>query len=61
MNKRQRIKLERASQTFGKGSWILDDFHKNLKLSNVGVDPRNALDFDLIPHVEVQEVFGKKS
>jgi hypothetical protein len=42
MNKRQRIKLERASQTFGKGSWILDDFHKNLKLSNVGVDPRNA-------------------
>jgi hypothetical protein len=38
----------------------LDDFHKNLKLSNVGVDPHNVLDFDLVPHAKVEEVFGKR-
>lgn len=61
VNKIQRVKLERASQTFGRVSWTLDDFHKNLKLNNVGVDPCNALDFDLVPCVKLEEVFGKRT
>jgi hypothetical protein len=61
MNKIQRVKLERASQTFGRESWTLDDLHKNLKLNNVCVDPHNALDSDLVLCVEVEEVFGKRT
>jgi hypothetical protein len=36
----------------------LDEFHKNLKLNNIGVNLQKDLDFDLITHVEL-EVFGK--
>jgi hypothetical protein len=38
VSKKQREKLGRVSQTLRKTSWTLDDFHKNLKLSNIGID-----------------------
>jgi hypothetical protein len=38
----------------------MDDFYKNLKLCNVGIDIKNDLNSDLVTNVELEEVFGKK-
>ncbi len=39
VSKREREKLERVSHIIVRLFWNVDDFHKNLKLSNVGIDP----------------------
>jgi hypothetical protein len=59
VNKRQKEKLEKVGYTFGRMAWTMDDFYRNLKLYNVGIDIRNNLDLDLITNVELEEVFGK--
>jgi hypothetical protein len=39
----------------------VDDFHKNLKLSNVGISPQNELDYDIVSVANLEKVFGKKT
>jgi hypothetical protein len=39
----------------------VDDFHKNLKLSNVNIDPQNKLDFDVVLATNLEKVFGKRT
>ncbi len=38
----------------------MDDFYKNLKLCNVGIDIKNNLNHDLVTNVKLKEVFGKR-
>jgi hypothetical protein len=38
----------------------MDDFHKNLKLSNVGMDPQKGIHFDIIFHADLEIFLGKK-
>jgi hypothetical protein len=38
----------------------MDDFYKNLKICNVGIDTKNNLNPDLATNVELKEVFGKR-
>ncbi len=59
-NKRQREKLEKVGHTFGRVAWTMDDFYRNLKLCNVGIDIRSDINLDLVTNVELEEVFGKK-
>jgi hypothetical protein len=60
VSKRQREKLGRVSQTLKKASWTLDDFHRNLKLSNTHIDPCRSLNSNLVAHGELKKVFGKQ-
>jgi hypothetical protein len=60
INKRQRNKLEKVGHTFGRVAWTMDDFYRNLKLCNVGIDIRNVLDPNFVTNVELEEVFGKR-
>jgi hypothetical protein len=39
----------------------VDDFHKNLKLSNVGISPQNELDYDIVSVADLEKTFGKKT
>jgi hypothetical protein len=48
--------LGKVSKTLGRASWTLDDFQKNLKLNNIGMDPSKDQNSNTIAHVE----FGKK-
>jgi len=38
INKQQKDKLEKVGHTFGRVAWTMDDFYRNLKLCNVGID-----------------------
>jgi len=49
-----------VGHTFGKVAWTMDDFYRNLKLCNVGIDIRNNLDPNFVTNVELEEVFGKR-
>ncbi len=61
VSKREREKLERVSHTIRWVSWSVDDFHKNLKLSNVGISPQNELDYDIVSVADLEKTFGKKT
>jgi hypothetical protein len=50
VSKRQRKNLGRVNQTLGRESWTLDDFHKNLKLNNFGIDQHKSLYSNLVAH-----------
>jgi hypothetical protein len=39
----------------------VDDFHKNLKLSNVGIDPRNELISNIVSTIDLEKVFGRRT
>ncbi len=54
VNKRQKETLGRVNQTLRKASWTLDDFHGNMKLSNISIDPHKSLDSNLVVHVELE-------
>jgi len=41
-------------------AWTMDDFYKNLKLCNVGIDMKNGLNLDLVTNVKLEEVFAKR-
>jgi hypothetical protein len=45
----------------GQVAWTMDDFHKNLKLSNVGMDLWKGIDFDIISNVDLEKFFGKQT
>jgi hypothetical protein len=49
-----------VGDTFGRMAWTMDDFYRNLKLCNVGIDIKNHLNPDLVTNVELEEVFGKR-
>jgi Sec7-like guanine-nucleotide exchange factor len=49
-----------VGDTFGRVAWTMDDFYKNLKLCNVGIDIKNNLNHDLVTNVKLKEVFGKR-
>ncbi len=51
VNKQQKEKLEKVDHTFGRMAWTMDDFYRNLKLYNVGIDIRNDLGLDLTTNV----------
>jgi len=38
----------------------MDEFYKNLKLCNVGIDIQNYLNLDLVTNVELEELFAKR-
>jgi hypothetical protein len=40
--------------------WTLDDFQKNLKLSNIGMDPHKDLDSNTITHAKLKEGFWEE-
>jgi hypothetical protein len=48
-----------VGHTFGRVAWTMDDFYRNLKLCNVGIDIRNNLDLDLVTNAKL-EVFRKR-
>ncbi len=60
VNKWQREKLGKVSQTLGRVLWTLNDFQKNLKLSNIGMDPCKDLDSNIITHAKLEKVSGKR-
>jgi hypothetical protein len=60
VSKRQREKLGRVNQTSGRTSWTLDDIPWNIKLSNISIDPRRSMDFNLVAHAELKKMFGKQ-
>jgi hypothetical protein len=60
-SKRERKKLEKVSQTMGQVAWTMDDSHKNLKLSNVGMDLWKGIDSNIISHVDLEKFFGKQT
>ncbi len=39
----------------------MDDFHKNLKLFNVGMDPQKGIDSNIESHVNLEKFFGKRT
>ncbi len=45
--------------TFGRVAWTMDDFYRNLKLCNLGIDIRNNLNLDLVTNAKL-EVFRKR-
>jgi len=51
---------KKVGDTFGRVAWTMDDFYRNLKLCNVGIDIKNNLNLDLVTNVELEEVFGKR-
>jgi hypothetical protein len=51
---------KRVGDTSGRVAWTMDDFYKNLKLCNVGIDIKNNLNHDLVTNVKLKEVFGKR-
>jgi hypothetical protein len=51
---------KRVGNTFGRVAWTMDDFYRNLKLCNVGIDIKNNFNPDLVTNVKLEEVFGKR-
>jgi len=49
-----------VGDTFGRMAWTMDDFYRNRKPCNVGIDTKNNLNLDLVTNVELEEVFGKR-
>ncbi len=61
VGRRQRGKIQWVNQTLGQATWIMDDFHMNLKLSNEGIDPcKGEKMIDIITNAKLEQVFGKK-
>jgi hypothetical protein len=48
-----------VGHTFGRVAWTMDDFYRNLKLCNLGIDIRNNLNLDLVTNAKL-EVFRKR-
>jgi hypothetical protein len=61
-NYQQATKREtkKVGNTFGRVAWTMDDFYKNLKLCNVGINIKNNLNLDLVTNVELEKVFAKR-
>jgi len=51
---------KKVGNTFGRVAWTMDEFYKNLKLCNVGIDIQNYLNLDLVTNVELEELFAKR-
>jgi hypothetical protein len=51
---------KRVGDTFGRMAWTMDEFYRNMKLCNVGIDTKNNLNPNLVTNVEIEEVFGKR-
>ncbi len=60
MFKQQKEKFQRTSETFECTLWSLEDFLVKLKLSNYGINPRHDIDFSIVFHEQLIQVFGKK-
>jgi hypothetical protein len=45
----------------GQVAWTMDDFHKNLKLFNVGMDPWKGIDSNIVFHANLEKFFGKRT
>jgi hypothetical protein len=52
--------LGKVSKTLGRTSWTLDDFQKNLKLNNIGMDPSKVQNSNTIAHVELEKKIVKR-
>jgi hypothetical protein len=61
-NYQQAAKREtkKVGNTFGRVAWTMDEFYKNLKLCNVGIDIQNYLNPNLVTNVELEELFAKR-
>ncbi len=60
ISKWQIEKLGKVSKTLGRTSWTLDDFQKNLKLNNIGMDPSKVQNSNTIAHVELEKKIVKR-
>ncbi len=60
MSRQQKEKLQKASETFGHTFWSSEDFFVKLKLINFGINPCHDIDFSVVSHEQLIQVFRKR-